>query len=114
MFVQREGAYAMLRNVRPSHPSNALKLRLSILLNGFVCLLLLGATLPLRAQVTTTQTAVNFGSVAVGATTGKTQTLTFTVPSGITLGGISAVTQGAPNLDFTSPRAAPVPAEART
>ena len=51
--------------------------------------------------VTATQSSVNFGSVAIGASTGTTQTLSFTVPSGITLGGVSAVTQGAPNLDFT-------------
>ncbi len=51
--------------------------------------------------VSTTQSSMSFGSIAVGASAGSTQTLTFTVPSGITLGGISAVTQGAPNLDFT-------------
>jgi sugar lactone lactonase YvrE len=91
----------MLRNIRSSHLSLAFKLRLSILLNVFSCLALLGVALPLWAQVTTTQAAVNFGSVAVGAATGKTQSLTFTIPSDVTLGGISAVTQGAPNLDFT-------------
>ena len=42
-----------------------------------------------------------FGSVSVGAATGSLQTLSFTVPAGITLGGVSAVTQGAPNRDFT-------------
>jgi len=91
----------MLRNVRSSHLSTAFKLRLSILLNVFACVLLLGNASPLWAQVTTTQAAVSFGSVAVGAATGSTQSLTFTVPSGITLGGISAETQGAANLDFT-------------
>ena len=50
--------------------------------------------------VTATQSSVNFGSVAVGGT-GSSQTLTFTVPSNLTLGSVSAVTQGAQNLDFT-------------
>jgi sugar lactone lactonase YvrE len=58
-------------------------------------------TQTIMPSVTTTQPSVSFGAVAVGASTGSTQTLTFTVPSGITLGGISAVTQGAQHLDFT-------------
>jgi sugar lactone lactonase YvrE len=64
-------------------------------------LLLLGVSSQVRAQVTTPESSVNFGSVAVGASTGSTHNLSFTVPSGITLGSVSAVTQGAPNLDFT-------------
>jgi len=111
--VQREGAFAMLRNVRSSHLSTAFKLRLSILLNVFACVLLLGNASPLWAQVTTTQAAVSFGSVAVGAATGSTQSLTFTVPSGITLGGISAETQGAANLDFTVAKGAVAPVASR-
>jgi sugar lactone lactonase YvrE len=50
--------------------------------------------------VTTTQSSMNFGSTAVGSSIGNTQSFSFAVPSGLTLGGISAVTQGAPNLDF--------------
>jgi hypothetical protein len=91
----------MLHTVRSRHFSNALTFRLSILLNVFAGLLLLGVASPLWAQVTTTQSAVAFGPVAVGASTGSTQSLSFTVPSGITLGGISALTLGAANLDFT-------------
>jgi hypothetical protein len=34
-------------------------------------------------------------------TPGSQQTIHFTVPSGITLGAIAALTQGAPNLDYT-------------
>ena len=59
------------------------------------CLLLATA---LSAQVTTTQPSVSFSPVAVGAA--HRQSLSFTVPSGITLGGVSALTQGAPNLDY--------------
>jgi sugar lactone lactonase YvrE len=67
--------------------------------------LLLGAAGQLRASsaatVTTTRSPVNFAPVALGASSGNSQSLSFTIPSGITVGGISAVTQGAPNLDFT-------------
>ncbi len=93
----------MLHGTRTPYLSNAFKLRRSILLNLFAFLLLLGLALPLwAAQVTTPQTAVNFSPwVAVGAATGRTQTLVFTVPSGIVLGGVSALTMGAPNLDYT-------------
>jgi hypothetical protein len=48
--------------------------------------------------VAANQSSVNFGAVA--AATGSMQTVTFTVPSVITLGSVSAVTQGAKNLDF--------------
>ena len=41
----------------------------------------------------------NFGSVNVGGS--STQTLTFTITSGGTLGAPQVLTQGAPNLDFT-------------
>jgi sugar lactone lactonase YvrE len=46
------------------------------------------------------QSPVNFGSVALGAST--TQTVSITIPNGSTLGGSSVVTQGAANLDFTA------------
>lgn len=58
-------------------------------------------TLTILVPVTTTQQSVNFGQVAVGASTGSTRLLSFNIPSGLTLGGISTVTQGAANLDFT-------------
>ena len=58
-------------------------------------------TITATAVVTTTQSSVNFGAVAVGASAGTIQTLSFTVPSNVTLGSVSAVTQGATNLDFT-------------
>jgi hypothetical protein len=80
------------------HPSAT---RLSTLLAVIACLLVLGVGSQLWAQVTTTKTSVNFGSVAVGAATGNSQALSFTVPSGITLATVSALTLGAPNLDFT-------------
>jgi hypothetical protein len=89
---------------RSSHLAASFKFQFSSLLNifaGFVLLGLLGGASPLLAQVTTAQAAVNFGSVAVGSEFGRTQSLSFTVPSGITLGGISALTLGAANLDFT-------------
>jgi hypothetical protein len=65
--------------------------RLATLLSAFVGLLLLATALPLSAQgapsttVATTQ-YVSFVSVAVGATTGSTQSMSFTVPSTVTLG----------------------------
>lgn len=52
--------------------------RLTGFLHVLACLLLLGAASQLQAQVTTAQPVVNFGSVAVGASTGNTQTLSFT------------------------------------
>jgi len=45
--------------------------------------------------------AVNFGGVNVG-TAATAQSLSFTVGSGITIGSINYITQGASNLDFTS------------
>jgi hypothetical protein len=68
----------------------------------FSVLFSLGAASQLSAQVTASPSLVNFGQVAVGAATGSTQTVTFTIPSGLTLGGASVVTQGAANLDFTA------------
>ena len=60
----------------------------------------LGAASQMWAQVTASSSSVTFGSVAVGVPTGNTQTLSFTI-SGVTLGGVAAVTQGAANLDYT-------------
>jgi hypothetical protein len=67
-------------------------------------LLAAAALLPLPAaalaQVTYTGTAANqnFGSANVG--TPKTQTLSFSVAAGTTVGSIAYLTQGAPGLDF--------------
>jgi hypothetical protein len=47
------------------------------------------------------QDSVNFGSQAIGSPSG-THTLSFKIGAGTTVGGIAVVTQGAPNLDFTS------------
>jgi hypothetical protein len=51
--------------------------------------------------VTPGQSSLTVGSQAVGSSS-ATQTLTFTIGAGTTVGGIAVVTQGAPNLDFTS------------
>ncbi len=56
---------------------------------------------PVTLAVYATPTPVNLGTLAIGAATGNTTTLSFTVPSGETLGNITAVMKGAPNLDFT-------------
>ena len=45
--------------------------------------------------------AVAFGHVKLGAVSGVTQTLSFTVGVGTTLGNIQALTLGIPDLDFT-------------
>jgi len=88
--------------LRSRYLSNAFAFRPSILLSVLAGILLLGAALPLSAQVTTAQPAVNFSAgVAVGAATGSTQSLSFTVSSGTTLGGVSVLTLGAPSLDYT-------------
>jgi hypothetical protein len=47
------------------------------------------------------QASANLGSQAIGSATGA-QTLSFTIGAGTTVGSIGVVTQGAPNLDFTS------------
>ena len=61
-----------------TRPATVRNVRHCNLLSVFACVLLLAAASPLRAQVTTTQPAVNFSAwVAVGAATGSTQTLTF-------------------------------------
>jgi hypothetical protein len=59
------------------------------------------AMLMIVAGVTPTQSSLNFGTVVVGATTGNTLSLSFIVPYGLTLGSVTSVTEGAPNLDFT-------------
>lgn len=74
---------------------------LSGLRSFFACLLVLIVVSQLQAQVTSDQSSVSFGSVAVGAPIGNIHSLSFTIPPSLTLGGISAFTQGAPNLDFT-------------
>jgi hypothetical protein len=51
--------------------------------------------------VTPGQSNLNVGSQAVGSPS-ATQALTFTIGAGTTVGNIAVVTQGAPNLDFTS------------
>ena len=47
------------------------------------------------------QDSVNFGSQAIGSPSG-THALSFGIGAGTTVGSIAVVTQGAPNLDFTS------------
>jgi large repetitive protein len=58
-----------------------------------VVVLLCGAAVDASAQT-------SFGSVAVGSS--ASATVTVTIPAAATLTGISVVTQGAPNLDFTN------------
>jgi hypothetical protein len=55
------------------------------------------------AQVSYTGTAAtqNFGSQAIGSASAA-RTFNFSVAAGTTVGSIGVVTQGAPNLDFTS------------
>ena len=78
--------------------AQALNTRFSLLLPIMVCLLLSTAA---SAQVTYGGSgAVNFGSQAIGKPSAN-KTLTFSVASGITIGGIQVVTQGATGLDFT-------------
>jgi hypothetical protein len=79
-----------------------------------LCLLLLGSAFssqgklghrqssPSSSNVTSDQAFLSFGVLPVATTTPNTQTVTFTVPSGLTLGGVAVVTQGQPNLDFTA------------
>jgi len=70
-----------------------------------VTLVLLGLLLPsaARAQVTYAGTAAtqNFDSEAIGSTSAA-KTFSFSIAAGTTVGSIAVVTQGAPNLDFTS------------
>ncbi len=92
----------MLPGVRSS--VHEFKSRFSPLLAVLGWVLMLGGAAPVSVSsttVTTSQPSVSFGSVALRASSGSKQSISFTVPSGITLGGISALTLGAPNLDFT-------------
>jgi Bacterial Ig-like domain (group 2)/NHL repeat len=72
---------------------------------NFCHLILAGLLLPAaaQAQVSYTGTAANqnFGSEAIGSTS-TAKTFSFSVAAGTTVGSIGVVTQGAPNLDFTS------------
>src|ERR1700683_4821941 len=56
------------------------------------------ACLPIASATAGAQT--NFGSVNIGSSAASTVTLT--IPSAVTLGSISVVTQGATGLDFTN------------
>jgi len=72
---------------------------------NFCHLILAGLLLPAaaQAQVSYTGTAANqnFGSEAIGSTSAA-KTFSFSVAAGTTVASIGGVTQGAPNLDFTS------------
>jgi sugar lactone lactonase YvrE len=78
---------------------------LSLRAGFFFPLILAGLLLPAtaQAQVSYTGTAAtqNFGSQALGSTSAA-KTFSFSVAAGTTVGSIAVVTQGAPNLDFTS------------
>lgn len=65
------------------------------MLAATVCALSAGS-----ASVAATPTALNFGDVAFASS--ATQTISFSLPSGVKLGEVSVVTQGAANLDFTA------------
>jgi hypothetical protein len=58
---------------------------------------------PILLTLTGTPPALKLGSILVGATTGNTLSLALMVPSAVTLGGVAAVTEGVPGLDFTIP-----------
>jgi hypothetical protein len=89
----------MLHGIHSRRLSNSFKFSTLLSVLGW---LLLGFAAPLWAQVTATPPAWNFSAwVPVGVATGSMQTLTFSIPSGTTVGGISALTLGAPNLDYT-------------
>lgn len=64
--------------------------------SAFIVLMSLGAVL--QAQVTANPAQYSFSSTAVGKK--ATTTINFTV-SNVTLGGVSALTQGVPNMDYT-------------
>ncbi len=82
----------MLFRTRFGYVRPAVAVHLSTLLSIFVCLLVIAS--PLSAQVTSTP------GDAIFSAPGTIGTFSITVPSGTTLGGISVLTLGAPNLDF--------------
>ncbi|HEY1901224.1 MAG TPA: choice-of-anchor D domain-containing protein [Terracidiphilus sp.] len=63
-------------------------------------LILVCVLLPASVWAQQSTSSYNFGSQAIGAP--ATQSLTLTIPSSATLGGIAVSTQGAANLDFTN------------
>ena len=84
----------MLNRIPCRHVPPAFAARLSTLLIVSACLLVIAPGL--SAQVTSAP------SLAIFAAPGATQVFTITVPSSTTLGSVSVLTRGAPNLDFTS------------
>ena len=84
----------MLNNVPCPCSRSVFAVRLSILLSLSVCLLLIAPRL--SAQVASSPNGEIF------AAPGATQVFTLTVASGTTLGSVSVLTLGAPNLDFVS------------
>jgi len=67
---------------------------------SFFVLILAGLLLPTATPAQQSTSSYNFGSLAIGAS--ATQSLTLTIPSSATLGGIAVSTQGVANLDFTN------------
>ncbi len=84
----------MLNALRRNFLRPRFAVRLSALLS--VSIYLLSIAPRLSAQVTSAP------SLEIFAAPGATQVFTITVPSGTTLGSVSVLTRGAPNLDFTS------------
>jgi hypothetical protein len=74
-------------------------LRLSILI--FLVASLLSAQAHAQVVYTGTPANENLGTVAIGSS-GTAQSLNFKISAGTTIGSIGVLTQGAPNLDFTS------------
>src|SRR5580704_16344626 len=89
-----EGVFQMFNKVPSSHNRSVSAVRLSILLSLFLCLLLIAPRL--SAQVTSSPNGEIFAAPAA------TKVFTLTVASGTTLGSVSVLTLGAPNLDFVS------------
>jgi hypothetical protein len=88
------GQYLIIPFLNPSNPANGKLANYNVTLN-FGTL-----TITPALAVAANSSRVQFGSVAVGTTTGSTQTITYTVPAGLTLGAISTLTKGAPSVDF--------------
>jgi len=84
----------MLNRIAGRHVPPAFAARLSTLSIVSACLLVMAPRL--SAQVTSSP------SLEIFKAPGTTQVFTITVPSGTTLGSVSVLTRGAPNLDFTS------------
>jgi hypothetical protein len=94
--VAKRGVFPMINAIRRLRAPFASPVRLSVLSGVFVAFLLLAPQAPAQVSPLTAKPSLEIFKAP------GTVTFTITVPAGTTLGSVSVLTKGAPNLDFTA------------